>query len=131
MKLCSLTKWDKKLTQFNFLNRERMSVRVYTHQGEVFCSKTISGASGHVSTFNEITCLLSQLISKARRKKLLVKSIEVAHTHRSHRIKLNEFRVGELSPRDMECASYLKNKFSYPLTMKVVTSFGFVMVSEE
>lgn len=130
MELCGQSRWDKKLLKFNILGRETMNVRVHTHQGEVLCSRTILGASGSVSSLEEINCLIGSLITKARKQNLWVKSIEVAHTHKSHKTRKNEYLVGELSPRDYQCANYLKRQFNFPLSMRIVSSMGFSMTQQ-
>lgn len=127
MKLCDLSIWDKKLLRLNVLGRETMNIRIHTHQDVVLCSKTVVGGVSSVSSLEQMSCLLGELITKVRKKQLLIKWIEVAHTHRSHKLKLNEFIVGELSSRDQECAVYLKKHYCFPLAMRVVSNLGFAM----
>lgn len=104
-----------------------MIIRLKTKQGAEFESKVISGNQFSVSSQNEITKIIKELLYKVLKEKLLVKEIQVIHTHKNHKLAKGHWRIGEFSQRDLACGLYLKSLFKYPLKFIIVSETGFSM----
>lgn len=127
MRIIETNKQDHKLLSLNLFKKERMVIRLKTKQGVDFESKMITGNKFSVSSQNEISKMIKELLYQVLKEKLLVKEIQIIHTHQNHKLAAGHWRIGDFSQRDLDSGHYLKNLFHYPLKLIIVSSMGFSM----
>lgn len=120
---------ESKLFRLNPFKRERMLIRVHSLQGLTIDSKIISGSKTGVSSTEEIILIIRNLLEKCHNEQLILKEIEIIHTHTTHTLANGNLRFGELSNTDIKTALYLKTLFNTPIRMKVLSEIG-ISVSE-
>lgn len=130
MEITETKERDKKLLRLNPFKKERMVIRILTKQNIVLESKVITGTKDSVSSTEQMIGIIKELVYQSQKRNLLVDKIEIGHTHKTKKHKNGLLQVGELSTRDKECAVYLKQIFSYPLQMNVITGLGFTLTEE-
>lgn len=121
MRMTNTNPENHKLLSMNLFKKERMIIRLKTKQGVDLESKIISGSRVGVSSQDEISKLIKDLLYQSLKKQLLVSEIQVVHTHQNHKIGSDHWRIGEFSLRDLECANYLKGIYRFPLRFIIVS----------
>ncbi len=115
-----------RVSSLSWFPHETAQIKIINHQGERFCSRIFHGRKSSLSQFETLRSEVKNLVFRARKRGLLIKEIEIAHTHPSlevmieHRGK-SKFIFNGLSETDQRLGKRLAPFLDYPLRIKAIT----------